>query len=80
HLYDGTRLPAKLVAMEPELDIALLKIGTDKSKIDDLPFYDIVAAAKTPLATQLAADILLGSPTLPWGSKPTNPPTGMKLE
>jgi len=51
HLYDGTRLPAKLVAMEPELDIALLKIGTDKSKIDDLPFYDIVAAAKTPLAT-----------------------------
>ena len=62
HLYDGTRLPAKLVAMEPELDIALLKIGTDKSKIDDLPFYDIVAAAKTPLATQLAADILLNSP------------------
>ena len=51
HLYDGTRLPAKLIAMEPELDIALLKIGTDKSKIDDLPFYDIVAAAKTPLAT-----------------------------
>ena len=50
HLYDGTRLPAKLVAMEPELDIALLKIGTDKSKIDDLPFYDIVAAAKAPLA------------------------------
>jgi len=60
HLYDETRLPAKLVAMEPELDIALLKIGTDKSKIDDLPFYDIVAAAKTRLATQLAADILLG--------------------
>lgn len=52
HLYDGTRLPAKLVAMEPELDIALLKIGTDKSKIDDLPFYDIVAAAKLPWQTQ----------------------------
>jgi hypothetical protein len=51
--------------MEPELDIALLKIGTDKSKIDDLPFYDIVAAAKTPLATQLAADILLGCPAPP---------------
>ena len=62
HLYDGTRLPAKLVAMEPELDIALLKIGTDKSKIDDLPFYDIVAAAKTPLAIQCHADILLGRP------------------
>ena len=65
HLYDGTRLPAKLIAMEPELDIALLKIGTDKSKIDDLPFYDIVAAAKTPLATQCDADILLGSPAPP---------------
>ena len=62
HLYDGTRLPAKLVAMEPELDIALLKIGTDKSKIDYLPFYDIVAAAKTQLATQCHADILLGRP------------------
>jgi len=38
HLYDGTRLPAKLVAMEPELDIALWKIGTHNSKIDALPF------------------------------------------
>lgn len=50
HLYDGTRLPAKIVAIEPELDAALLKIGTDKSQFDDLPFFDIISAAKTPQA------------------------------
>src|SRR5262249_5387632 len=27
HLYDGTRYHARLVAIEPELDVALVKIG-----------------------------------------------------
>lgn len=51
HLYDGTRLPARVIAVEPELDVALLKLGTEKSKIEDLPFYDVLAAIKAPLAT-----------------------------
>ncbi|MFZ9824723.1 MAG: trypsin-like peptidase domain-containing protein, partial [Gemmataceae bacterium] len=50
HLYDGTRLPARVIAVEPELDVALLKLGTEKSKIEDLPFYDVLAAMKAPLA------------------------------
>lgn len=37
HLHDGTRLTAKVVASEPELDAALLKIN-DKHSPDGLPF------------------------------------------
>jgi S1-C subfamily serine protease len=47
HLHDGTRLTAKVVASEPELDAALLKIN-DKHSPDGLPFFDIAQAAKTP--------------------------------
>jgi serine protease Do len=50
HLADGSRYHAKVVATEPELDVALIKVGDDKTKVDDLEFYDIVAAAKKPLA------------------------------
>jgi serine protease Do len=47
HLYDGRRADnCKVVAMEPELDVALLKID----KVEDLPFFDIDQAAKQPLA------------------------------
>lgn len=49
HLYDGTRMSAKVVCIEPELDVALLKIGTEKDALD-LPFYNVVEAAKAPLA------------------------------
>jgi serine protease Do len=45
HTYDGRRLHAKVIVVEPELDVALVKID----KADDLPFFDIVAAAKAPL-------------------------------
>src|SRR5262245_6093304 len=34
HLYDGTRYHAKVVAVEPELDVALVKIGNDKDKVE----------------------------------------------
>ncbi len=46
HLYDGRRLLAKVVVTEPELDAALLKIDM----VDDLPHFDVAAAAKRPLA------------------------------
>ncbi len=45
HLADGTRVMAKVVASEPELDLALLKIE-DSTAPDDLPFFDLAAAAK----------------------------------
>jgi S1-C subfamily serine protease len=50
HLYDGTRFHAKVVAIEPELDIALIKIGGDKDKLEGLPYFDVFEAAKKPQA------------------------------
>ena len=51
HLWDGTRYHGEVVAMEPELDVALIKIGSDKEKIDDaLPYFDVFEAAKQPVA------------------------------
>ena len=35
-----------MVAIEPELDVALVKIGDNKLKVEDLPYFDVVAAAK----------------------------------
>ncbi|HEY7309397.1 MAG TPA: trypsin-like peptidase domain-containing protein [Gemmataceae bacterium] len=46
HLYDGTRYHARLVAIEPELDVALVKIGDDKTKVDGQEYFDVVEAAK----------------------------------
>ncbi len=48
HLYDGRRYHCKIVTLEPELDIALVKIET-KEKLD-LPFWDLVAESKKPMA------------------------------
>jgi serine protease Do len=45
HTYDGRRLHAKVIVVEPELDVALVKI----EKVDDLPYFDIATAAKAPL-------------------------------
>src|SRR4051794_29687221 len=41
HLWDGRRCTAKLVVLEPALDTALIKIDG----VDDLPFFDLPAAA-----------------------------------
>jgi S1-C subfamily serine protease len=50
HLYDGTRYHARLVAVEPELDVALVKIGDDKVKVEGQEYFDVVEAAKrTPV-------------------------------
>lgn len=46
HLYDGRRMLAKVVVVEPELDMALVKI----EKAEDLPFFDLSTAGEKPLA------------------------------
>ena len=47
HLYDGRFYQARVVAREPELDLAVAKIDGD---IDFLPHFDIAKAAAQPLA------------------------------
>lgn len=47
HLYDGRQFQAKVVAREPELDAALLKIDED---IDLLHFYQFEVEAARPMA------------------------------
>jgi serine protease Do len=49
HVSDGMRYHAKVVAVEPELDVALLKIGNDKEKFEELPYFDVAEAAKRPI-------------------------------
>lgn len=50
HLHDGTRYHhVKVVAVEPELDVALLKIGSDREKVEDLEYFDVFEAAKRPV-------------------------------
>jgi serine protease Do len=46
HLPDGRRFLANVVATEPQLDVALVKID----KVDNLPYFDINKAAEQPLA------------------------------
>jgi serine protease Do len=48
HLWDGTKYHGEVVAQEPELDVALVKIGTEKDKVEDLPYFDLFEAAKRP--------------------------------
>ncbi|MCS7046278.1 MAG: S1C family serine protease [Gemmataceae bacterium] len=47
HLYDGRFYQARVLAREPELDLALVKIDSD---VDFLPYFDIAKAAAQPLA------------------------------
>jgi len=54
HLYDGRFYHAKVLAKEPELDVALLKIEDD---VDGLPSYDFAEASARPLA--MAGDWIL---------------------
>ena len=46
HLFDGRMYNAKVVAREPELDIALLKIEAD---VDKLPYFDVAKEAAKPM-------------------------------
>lgn len=49
HLYDGRRLKAQVLVIEPELDAALIQIKADGKKLD-LPYFDFAEAAKRPRA------------------------------
>jgi len=46
HTWDGFRYHAKVVAIEPELDVALVKINVK----EELPYFDVFEAAKRPVA------------------------------
>lgn len=49
HLYDGTRHTVELVAAEPQLDVALLRIKERESfKEQPLPYFDISKPAPVP--------------------------------
>ncbi|VTT96602.1 serine protease : Serine protease, HtrA/DegQ/DegS family OS=uncultured planctomycete GN=HGMM_F01A04C12 PE=4 SV=1: Trypsin_2: PDZ_2 [Gemmataceae bacterium] len=55
HLYDGQRLKAQVLAVEPELDVAIIKIRVEGKKIEEptglnLDYFDFAAAAKRPPA------------------------------
>jgi S1-C subfamily serine protease len=47
HLYDGRFYQARVLAREPELDLALVQIDGD---VEFLPHYDLAKAAAAPLA------------------------------
>ena len=47
HLYDGRLYHAKVVAREPELDVALIKIDAE---VEKLPYFDVAKAAGQPMA------------------------------
>jgi serine protease Do len=55
HLWDGQRLKAQVLAVEPELDAAVIKIHLEGKKIDEpnglkLDYFDLAEAAKRPHA------------------------------
>jgi S1-C subfamily serine protease len=55
HLYDGRRMKAQVMVIEPELDAAIIKIRIDGKKLEeptglDLAYFDLVEAAKRPHA------------------------------
>ena len=48
HLSDGKRLAAKLVASEPLLDVALVRLTAGDKPVAGLPFFDLAEAVKGP--------------------------------
>ena len=51
HLFNGQRMRATVVAVEPDLDVAIIKLRVDNKPIDEplgitLPFFDALAASK----------------------------------
>src|SRR5438270_12682735 len=50
HMYDGTRYHAKVAAIEPELDVALVKIDKKDLDLKEDEYFDVAEAAKRPPA------------------------------
>src|SRR5260370_12510773 len=50
HTAEGFRYHAKVIAIEPELDVALIKIGDDKNPVKDLKYFDVLDAVRRPTA------------------------------
>lgn len=52
HLYDGTRYHAKVVVIEPVLDVAIVKLDLPNEELErlDLPHFDVKKALDAPLA------------------------------
>jgi serine protease Do len=55
HLYDGRRMKAQVIVIEPELDAAIIKIRVEGKKLTepsglDLAYFDVLEAAKRPHA------------------------------
>lgn len=55
HLYDGRRMKAQVIVVEPELDAAIIKIRIEGKKLNDptgldLAYFDLLEAAKRPHA------------------------------
>jgi serine protease Do len=49
HMYDGTRYHGKVVAREPQLDVALVKIDNGTRKVEVEHWFDPVTAVKRPV-------------------------------
>jgi serine protease Do len=63
HLYDGRRMKAQVLVLEPELDAAIIKVRVEGKKVEeptglDLPYFDLVEAARRPHAS--AGDWVMG--------------------
>src|SRR5262249_18099100 len=50
HTADGFRYHAKVIAIEPELDVALIKIDDPKNPVKDLKYFDVAEAIRRPTA------------------------------
>ncbi len=49
HMYDGTRYHGKVIASEPQLDIAVVEIDSGKRKVEIEHYFDAEAAARKPV-------------------------------
>ena len=58
HMSDGTRYHGKVIAREPELDVALIQISSGQRKPEIEGFFDVVAAAKMPVLEEPGTNIL----------------------
>jgi serine protease Do len=49
HMYDGTRYHGAVIAREPELDVALVRVEAGKGKVEIEHYFDAMKATKRPI-------------------------------